>query len=72
MKIWNKIPIEENKDKLISIPCCFKFFSPHPYYYLGAPYSEERGLWKLREEVVKRLIKADAYLKLKEICKIYI
>ena len=65
MKVWNKIPIEENKEKLISIPCCFKFISPHPYYYLGAPYNEEKEIWKLREEVVKRLIKVNDCLKLR-------
>ena len=66
MKIWNQIPIEENKDKLIAIPSCFKFINPHPYYYLGAPYNEEEGIWKLREEVVKRLIKVNDFLKLRD------
>ena len=65
MKIWNEIPIEENKDKLIPIPNCFKFISPHPYYDLGAPYKGKEEIWKLREEVVKRLIKVSDYLKLK-------
>ena len=65
MKIWNKIPIEENKDKLIAIPNCFKFISPHPYYDLGAPYKGKGSIWKLREGVVKRLKKVNDYLKLK-------
>ena len=65
MKIWNEIPIEENRDKLIAIPTCFKFISPHPYYNLGAPYKEKECIWKLRKEVVKRLIKVNEYLKLK-------
>ncbi|WP_225867107.1 hypothetical protein [Prochlorococcus marinus] len=65
MKIWNKVPIEENKDKLIAIPNCFKFISPHPYYDMGAPYREDEGIWKLREEVIKRLIKVNEYLKLR-------
>ena len=65
MKIWNEIPIEENKDKLIAIPNCFKFISPHPYYDLGAPYKGKGNIWKLRKEVVKRLIKVKDYLKLK-------
>ena len=64
MKIWNQIPIKENKEKLIAIPCFFKFINPHPYYDLGAPYKEIDGIWKLREEVVKRLIKANKFLKL--------
>ncbi len=65
MKIWNKIPIKENNDKLIQIPNCFKFINPHPYYDLGAPYKGKDGIWKLREEVVKRLIKVNDYLELK-------
>ncbi len=65
MKIWNEIPIEENKDKLIAIPNCFKFLSPHPYYVLGAPYKEKKSIWKLRGEVVMRLIKVNEFLKLK-------
>ena len=63
LKIWNKIPIQENNDKLIAIPCCFKFISPHPYYALGAPYKGKNEIWKLREEVVKRLIQVNEYLK---------
>ena len=65
MKIWNEIPIEENKDKLISIPNSFKFISPHPYYELGAPYNGKGSIWKLREGVVKRLIKVNDFLKFK-------
>ena len=65
MKIWNEIPIEDNKDKLIAIPNCFKFIFPHPYYDLGAPYKRKESIWKLRGEVVKRLIKVNDFLKLK-------
>ena len=65
MKIWNQISIKDNKDKLIAIPSCFKFINPHPYYDLGAPYKGKENIWKLREEVVKRLLKVNDYLKLK-------
>ena len=65
MKIWNKIPIKESKDKLIDIPSYFKFINPHPYFSLGAPYKGKKRLWKLREDVVKRLIKANEYLESK-------
>ena len=65
MKIWNEILIEDNKDKLIAIPGCFKFINPHPYYALGAPYKGNESIWKLREEVVNRLLKVNDYLKLK-------
>ena len=65
MKTWNQIPIKDNKDKLVAIPHCLKFVSPHPYYSLGAPYKEKEGIWKLRGEVVKKLIKVNDFLKLK-------
>ena len=62
MKIWNKIPIKENGDKLIAIPSYLKFLDPHPYSHLGAPYKDKTSIWKLREEVVNRLVKVNDYL----------
>ena len=62
MKVWNKIPIKESGDKLIAIPSYFKFIEPHPYLSLGAPYQDEKQIWKLRAEVVNRLIKVNDYL----------
>ena len=62
MKIWNKIPIDESEDKLIEIPKSFKFIDPHPYFSLGAPYSDVKSIWQLRENVVNRLIKVNDYL----------
>ena len=65
MKIWDKIPIRDNQDKLINIPSCFKFFDPHPYFVLGAPYKDKNSIWKLRKEVVNRLIRVNQYLAAK-------
>jgi len=62
LKIWNKIPIKENGDKLIAIPSYLKLFDPHPYYHLGAPYKDITSIWKLRKEVVNRLVKVNDYL----------
>ena len=62
MKIWNKIPIKDNGDKLIAIPSCLKFFDPHPYFHLGVPYKDKTSIWKLREAVVNRLVKVNDYL----------
>ena len=62
MKIWNKIPIKDNGDKLIAIPSYLNFLDPHPYSYLGAPYKDKTSIWKLREEVVNRLVKVNDYL----------
>ena len=62
MKIWNKIPIYDNGDKLIAIPSYLNFLDPHPYFLLGAPYKDKTSIWKLREEVVNRLVKVNDYL----------
>jgi len=62
LKIWNKIPIKDNGDKLIAIPSCLKILDPHPYSNLGAPYQDKTSIWKLREEVVNRLVKVNDYL----------
>ena len=62
MKIWNNIPIKDNGDKLIAIPSYFNFLDPHPYYRLGAPYKDKNSIWKLREDVVDRLVKVNDYL----------
>ena len=62
MKIWNKIPIKDNGDKLIAIPSDLNFLDPHPYSNLGAPYKDKTSIWKLREEVVNRLLKVNDYL----------
>ena len=65
MKVWNKIPIKDSEDKLIAIPNSFKFINPHPYFILGAPYKDKETIWKLREEVVNRLIQVNNFLESK-------
>jgi len=62
LKIWNKIPIKDNGDKLIAIPSRLKFLDPHPYFHLGAPYKDKTFIWKLRKEVINRLLKVNDYL----------
>jgi len=62
LKIWNKIPIKDNGDKLVSLPSCLKYLDPHPYSHIGAPYKDKTSIWKLREEVVNRLVKVNDYL----------
>jgi len=63
LKPWHNIPIVENNEKLVQIPCNIDFISPHPYLALGAPYKNKVKLWSLREGVVYRLIKANNYLQ---------
>jgi D-alanyl-D-alanine dipeptidase len=62
LKIWNKIPIKDNGEKLIAIPGNLNFLNPHPYFHLGAPYKDKTSVWKLREQVVNRLVKVNDYL----------
>jgi D-alanyl-D-alanine dipeptidase len=62
LKIWNKIPIKDNGDKLIAIPSYLNFLDPHPYSNLGAPYKNKTCIWKLRREVVNKLVKVNDYL----------
>jgi len=62
LKIWNKIPIKDNGERLKAIPSYLNFLDPHPYSYLGAPYKDKTFIWKLREEVVNRLVKVNHYL----------
>ena len=63
MKPWYQIPIVENNEKLISIPCEIDFIEPHPYLALGAPYKSRKRIWALREGVISRLLRANNYLK---------
>ena len=63
MKPWSQIPIDDNNEKLISIPIEIDFIEPHPYLALGAPYKSRRRIWSLREGVVSRLVSANNYLK---------
>ena len=72
MKIWNKIPIKDNGEKLVAIPSNLKFLDPHPYHYLGAPYKDKTSIWNLREEVVNRLVKVSDYFVSKSIYNILI
>ncbi len=63
MKPWQNIPIVDNKERLVSIPKDLKFVEPHPYFKLGAPYSNKKGFWNLREGVLLRLLEANKYLR---------
>jgi len=63
MKPWNKIPVNECGQRLIPLPLNFRRLEPHPYIALGAPYQQPSDPWRLRVEVVNRLIKAQYYLQ---------
>ena len=63
MKPWQNIPIRDNQEELVSIPENLNFVTPHPYFKLGAPYSNKKNFWNLREGVLSRLLKANKYLR---------
>ena len=63
MRAWTNYKISECHEPLVSIPCNIRCIDPHPYLSLGAPYGKGLGPWRLRCEVVKRLIQAEKYLQ---------
>ena len=63
MKPWNKIPIFDIREKIVSIPSTIKIFDPHPYLKSGAPYKNKNLVWALREKVLIKLVNAQNYLK---------
>lgn len=63
MKPYQSVPIVENQEPLVPIPLeQFAVESPHPYEKLGAPYGN-RSPYFLRQEVLKRLLTAQASLQ---------
>tara|TARA_B100000073_G_scaffold340194_1_gene339685 strand:+ start:1709 stop:2401 length:693 start_codon:yes stop_codon:yes gene_type:complete len=63
LKPWNKIPIYDSGEKIVSVPSTIKLIDPHPYLKSGAPYKNKDLIWALRETVLLKLINADNYLK---------
>lgn len=62
MKPYQKIPIEECSEPLVSIPLGeFTVITPHPYESLGAPYGDYSPYF-LREGVLQKLLQAQAVL----------
>ncbi|MBW4620532.1 MAG: D-alanyl-D-alanine dipeptidase [Cyanosarcina radialis HA8281-LM2] len=64
MKPYQKIPIVECGEPLVSIPVeRFAIASPHPYQKLGAPYGE-RSPYYLRQSVLNSLLEVQSNLEL--------
>lgn len=65
MKPYQKIPIKECGETLVSIPLeHFAVTSPHPYAALGAPYGDFSPYF-LRQGVLQKLLQAQSYLQKK-------
>ncbi len=59
---WNEIPIVDCGEELVKLQPFFYCLEPHPYFSIGAPYGEFEDPWRLREDVVRRLLIAQEYL----------
>jgi zinc D-Ala-D-Ala dipeptidase len=58
VKPYRAVPIRECGEHLAPVPVeMFKFFDPHPYVALGAPYGQSQP-WMLRESILESLQKA--------------
>ena len=66
MRPWHKLKIFDSAEALISLPNSLYRIEPHPYFSLGAPYGDGVDPWRLRVDVVRRLLLAQTYLQLKE------
>jgi zinc D-Ala-D-Ala dipeptidase len=62
MKPYQKVPIDECHEPLVTLPPEFARVTPHPYASLGAPYGNQSP-FSLREGVLERLELAQATLK---------
>ena len=62
-KPWRTIPIADCGEPLVDIPRDqFRFYDPHPYQALGAPYGGQSP-WRLRQSVLEALIKSQTALR---------
>ncbi len=61
-KPWNVIPIVDSGEPLVSLPSSVYCLEPHPYFSLGAPYTNSNDPWKLRLAVIDRLLNAQENL----------
>ena len=59
---WNDVPIADCGEVLLTLKPFFYCLEPHPYFSLGAPYGALADPWKLREDVVRRLLMAQESL----------
>ena len=63
VKPWLEIPIQECEEELEDIPSDLFRLEPHPYAALGAPYGEGVHPFRLRKEIIKRLLWVQSQLK---------
>jgi len=59
---WSPIPIQDCGELLEPLPSSLSRLEPHPYVSLGAPYGPGACPFRLRSDVIARLLAADAAL----------
>tara|TARA_Y100001968_G_C19194308_1_gene636759 strand:+ start:156 stop:851 length:696 start_codon:yes stop_codon:yes gene_type:complete len=66
MRPWNKLRINDCGENLALLPSSVFRLTPHPYLSIGAPYCNESDPWRLRVDVVRRIILANEYLSFED------
>ncbi|MFO8237802.1 MAG: M15 family metallopeptidase [Prochlorococcaceae cyanobacterium] len=59
---WSVIPIHDGGEPLEPLPADLLRLEPHPYAALGAPYGSAGSPFRLRPEVIRRLLLAQQLL----------
>ncbi|MEI6828412.1 MAG: M15 family metallopeptidase [Synechococcaceae cyanobacterium ELA445] len=60
---WTSIPIEALNEPLLELPAELLRIEPHPYQALGAPYGDGGSPFRLRQQVLERLLEAQERLR---------
>ena len=63
LRPWSAIPIHDRGDPLQSLPAELLRLEPHPYAVLGAPYGNAGSPFRLRPQVIQRLLRAQELLR---------
>lgn len=63
---WNAVPIKGVSEPLLELPAELLRIQPHPYQALGAPYGDGGSPFRLRQQVLERLLAAQERLRIQE------
>jgi D-alanyl-D-alanine dipeptidase len=63
---WNAVPIVAVSEPLLELPAELLRIEPHPYQTLGAPYGDGGSPFRLRQQVLQRLLAAQEQLRFEE------
>ncbi|MFM7267696.1 MAG: M15 family metallopeptidase [Cyanobium sp.] len=68
---WSPVPIHDCGEPLQPLPAGLWRLEPHPYQSLGAPYGPGASPYRLRADLIPRLQRADAALRVaQEPCRL--